>query len=91
MVGDKRPVNIPVEPPQSPVMAESAYSSSILLIASVTFAIVACLLWFLRLRSKKRRVFESDTPSTDEIQQFIATKLEAKMLRRTRKRGNVEA
>jgi hypothetical protein len=72
-------------PPPPPPVAESAYSSDLFLIASVTFAIVASLLWLIKLRSKSRRVIETDTPSTDKVQQLIANRIEAEMLRRTRK------
>lgn len=75
------PINLPSNP--APEM-ESAYSGNLLLIVSFTIAIVACLFWFFWPRSKNKKIQVSDTSSAEVLQQQIATKLEAEMLRRTK-------
>lgn len=89
---------VPPSPPQPPgpqppvpPMVEGAPSSSILLLVSVVLAATACVAWFLRRRSKRGEVIERATSHPGEIEQLIATKVEAEILRRTTPRQDAEA
>jgi hypothetical protein len=72
----------------------SANIGSVFLILSFAFTIVVFFIWLLTFSSKNRRVSETpailtegSAPPTEEVQQHIATRLEAEMLRRTKKDG----
>ncbi len=86
------PTYLPIDPlPTPPPMADIAYSSSLFLMVSVVIAVIAFLVWLLRWRSKPRKVIESASPPSEEIELLIAKKLETEIFRRTRTRRNIEA
>jgi hypothetical protein len=67
-------VTINVRPRQHP---------NILLLVGVVFAVTACLAWLLRRYSKRGKPIEMARPHPGEIEQCIASELEAEILRRT--------
>lgn len=66
-------------------------SKDILLSLALLLAVMGCLTWLLRWRSKQGRPIESARAYSREIERHIASEIEAEILRRTALRHDAGA
>jgi hypothetical protein len=81
----------PLPLPQPPGVLDMLLSKDTLLWLALFLAVMGCLAWLLRWRSKRGRPIESARAYSREIEHHIASEIEAEILRRTTSRHDAGA
>jgi hypothetical protein len=84
-----RPTPLPLPPP--PGVLDMLLSTGSLLSLALLLAVMACIAWLLRWRSKRGRPIESASVYSREIERHIASEIEAEIRRRTALRHDAGA